>query len=74
MRELRKLAAGPPQRRDPTWLCQNAEAVLEGRNVVVHAIPLEDVTAGEESGLIGWHRRTGQEIDLAHHARGARAR
>ncbi len=64
MRELRKLAVGPPERRDLKWLCQNAEAVLEGRNVVVHAIPLEDITAGEEGGLIGWHPRTGQEIWL----------
>jgi hypothetical protein len=64
MRELRKLAAGPPERRDLKWLLQNAEAVLDHRNVVVHAIPLEDVTAGEEGGLIGWHPRTGQQIWL----------
>jgi hypothetical protein len=64
VRELRKLAAGPPERRDLKWLCQNAEAVLEGRNVVVHAIPLEDITAGEQGGLVGWHPRTGQEIWL----------
>jgi len=38
--------------------------VLEGRNVVVHAIPPEDVTAGPEGGLLGWHPRTGEEIWL----------
>jgi hypothetical protein len=64
MRELRKLAAGPPERRDLRWLCRNAGAVLEGRDVIVHAIPLEDITAGAEGGLIGWHPRTGQEIWL----------
>ena len=64
MRELRQLAAGPPERRDLKWLWKNAEAVFEERNVVVHAIPLEDVTAGEEGGLVGWHPRTGQEIRL----------
>ena len=64
VRELRKPAAGPPERRDLKWLCQNAEAVLEGRNVLVHAIPLEDITAGAEGRLIGWHPRTGQEIWL----------
>jgi hypothetical protein len=36
--------------------------VFEGRNVVVHAIPLEDIPAGADGGLIGWHPRTGQEI------------
>lgn len=64
VRELRKLAAGPPERCDLTWLCRNAEAVLEGRDVVVHAIPLEDITAGAECGLLGWHPRTGEEIWL----------
>jgi hypothetical protein len=64
MRELRKLAAGPPERRDLKWLCRSAEAVLEGRNVVVHAIPAEDITAGAEGGLLGWHPRTGEEIWL----------
>ena len=64
MRELRKLAAGPPERRDLTWLCRNAEAVLEGRDVVVHAIPFEDSTAGAAGGLLGWHPRTGEEIWL----------
>ena len=64
MRELRKLAAGPPERRDLKWLCRNAEAVLEGRNIVLHAIPLEDITAGEEGGLFGWHPRTGEETWL----------
>jgi len=63
VREPRKLADGPPERRHLTWLCQN-EAVVEGQNVVVHAIPLEDITAGEEGGLIGWHPRSGQEIWL----------
>jgi len=62
--ELRKLAAGPPERRDLTWLCRNAEAVLEGRDVVVHAISVEDVTAGAEGGLLGWHPRAGEEIWL----------
>src|SRR5260370_21220003 len=42
VRELRKLAAGPPERRDLKWLLRSAEAVLEGRNVIVHAISLED--------------------------------
>jgi hypothetical protein len=64
VRELRKLAAGPPERRDLKWLLRDAEAVLEGRNVVVHALPLEDVTAGAEGGLLGWHPRTGEEIWL----------
>jgi len=64
VRELRKLAAGPPERRDLTWLCRNAEAVLEGRDVVVHAIPFEDSTAGAAGGLLGWHPRTGEEIWL----------
>jgi hypothetical protein len=64
LRELRTLAAGPPERRDLKWLCQDAEAVLEGRNVAVHAMPLEEFTAGAQGGLIGWHPRTGQEIRL----------
>ena len=64
MRELRKLAAGPPERRDLKGLLQDAEAVLEDRDFAVHAIPLEDITAGEQGGLIGWHPRTGQEIRL----------
>jgi len=64
VRELRKLAAGPPERRDLTWLCRNAEAVLEGRDVVVHAIAPEHITAGAEGGLLGWHPRTGEEIWL----------
>jgi hypothetical protein len=60
----REAAAGPPKRRDLKWLLRNAEAVLEGRSIVVHAIPLEDGTAGAEGGLIGWHPRTGEEIWL----------
>ena len=64
VRELRKLAAGPPERRELTWLCRNAEAVLEGRHVVVHAIPLDYSTAGAAGGLLGWHPRTGEEIWL----------
>ena len=45
-------------------MCRNAEAVLEGRDVVVHAISLEDGTAGAAGGLLGWHPRTGAEIWL----------
>jgi len=64
MRELRRFAAGPPERRDLAWLCRNAEAVLEGRDVVVRAVPLEGVAAGQEGGLVGWQPGTGQEVWL----------
>ena len=64
VRELRQLAAGPPGRRNLKGLLREAEAVLDERNFVVHAIPLEDITVGEQGGLIGWHPRTGQEIRL----------
>ncbi len=64
VRELRRIALGPPERRDLNRLCQEAEAVLEERNAVVHAIPLEDSAAGAEGSLTGWHPRTGQQIQL----------
>jgi hypothetical protein len=57
VRELRRIALGPPERRDLNRLCQEAEAVLEERNAVVHAIPLEDSAAGAEGSLTGWHPR-----------------
>ena len=64
MTALGKLAEGPPGREDLKWLLRDAEAVLDDRNVVVHSIPLEDIGAVEEGGLLGWHPRTGEEIRL----------
>ncbi len=65
MRELKNLADAHPERPGLTGLWRDARAVVDDRNVIAHAIPLEVVRVGAEGGLIGWHPRTGTETRFA---------
>jgi hypothetical protein len=64
MRELKNLASAHLERPGLMGLWRDVRAVLNGRNVIVHAIPLEDVRVGAQGGLISWHARTGKEARL----------
>jgi hypothetical protein len=64
MGALKAVARARPEQPGFMRLWHDARAVLEDRNVIVHAVPLEVVRVGAEGGLIGWVPRKGREIEF----------